>query len=209
MRQASHGGDGPQGCPLKASVSAQRLRCEGVSNCLECQAQAARPDPHSKSVLTYIQICNIISYMKRDSRLSSVLHALLHMAEQEGPVTSETLAQCLGTNPVVVRRTMGYLREAGIVTSDRGHAGGWRIHADLGTVTLRQLHEALGEPTMFAIGNRNETPECLVEQAVNAALEGTFAEAEALLLKRFSEITLADLAADFARRHAAVRRKRS
>ncbi len=148
--------------------------------------------------------------MKRDSRLSSVLHALLHMAEQDGPVTSDTLAQCLGTNPVVVRRTMGYLREAGIVTSDRGHAGGWRIHADLGTVTLRQLHEALGEPAMFAIGNRNrnETPECLVEQSVNAALEGTFAEAEALLLKRFSEITLADLAADFARRHAAARRKR-
>ena len=147
--------------------------------------------------------------MKRDSRLSSVLHALLHMAEQEGPVTSEVLARCLGTNPVVVRRTMGYLREAGIVTSDRGHAGGWRIHADLGTVTLRQLHEALGEPAMFAMGNRNETPECLVEQSVNAALEGSFAEAEALLLRRFSEITLADLAADFARRHTAARRKRS
>ena len=147
--------------------------------------------------------------MKRDSRLSSVLHALLHMAEQEGPVTSETLAQCLVTNPVVVRRTMGYLRQAGIVTSDRGRAGGWRIHVDLGSVTLRQLHEALGEPAMFAIGNRNEAPDCLVEQAVNAALEGTFAEAEALLLKRFSDITLADLAADFACRHAAARHKRS
>jgi DNA-binding IscR family transcriptional regulator len=147
--------------------------------------------------------------MKRDSRLSSVLHALLHMAEQEGPVTSDTLARCLGTNPVVVRRTMGYLREAGIVASDRGHAGGWRIQADLGAITLRQLHEALGEPAMFAIGNRNETPACLVEQSVNAALEGTFAEAEALLLKRFSEITLADLAADFASRHEAARRKGS
>jgi DNA-binding IscR family transcriptional regulator len=146
--------------------------------------------------------------MKRDSRLSSVLHALLHMAEQEGPVTSDTLAECLGTNPVVVRRTMGYLRVAGIVASDRGHAGGWRISADLADVTLRQLHEALGEPAMFAIGNRNEMPECLVEQVVNAALEDTFAEAEALLLERFSEITLADLAADFARRHAAARRKR-
>lgn len=146
--------------------------------------------------------------MKRDSRLSSVLHALLHMAEQEGPVTSDALAECLGTNPVVVRRTMGYLREAGIVASDRGHAGGWRISADLADVTLRQLHEALGEPAMFAIGNRNEMPACLVEQVVNAALEGTFAEAEVLLLERFSEITLADLAADFARRHAAARRKR-
>lgn len=147
--------------------------------------------------------------MKRDGRLSSILHALLHMAEQDGPVTSETLAQCLATNPVVVRRTMGYLREAGIVTSDRGHTGGWRIQADLDFVTLRQLHEALGEPAMFAIGNRNDKPECLVEQSVNAALEGAFAEAEALLLKRFSEITLADLAADFARRHAAVSHKRS
>jgi DNA-binding IscR family transcriptional regulator len=146
--------------------------------------------------------------MKRDSRLSSVLHALLHMAEQDGPVTSETLARCLGTNPVVVRRTMGYLREAGIVTSGRGHAGGWRIDVDLGSVTLRQLHEALGESAMFAIGNRNESSECLVEQSVNAALETTFAEAEALLLKRFSEITLADLSADFTRRHTAARRKR-
>ena len=49
--------------------------------------------------------------MKRDSRLSSVLHALLHMAEQDGPVTSETLAQCLGTNPVVVRRTVERLAD--------------------------------------------------------------------------------------------------
>ena len=147
--------------------------------------------------------------MKRDSRLSSVLHALLHMAERDGPVTSEALAECLGTHAVVVRRTMGYLREAGIVTSGRGHAGGWRIDADLRLITLRQLHEALGESAMIAIGSRNETSTCLVEQAVNAALEGTFAEAEALLLKRFSEISLADLAADFARRHAASRRKRS
>lgn len=146
--------------------------------------------------------------MKRDSRLSSVLHALLHMASHDGPITSDTLAQCLGTNPVVIRRTMGYLREAGIVAADRGHAGGWRIQADLSAVTLRQLHEALGEPAFFAIGNRNDHPECLVEQAVNAALEDAFEQAEMLLLRRFSEITLADLAEDFARRHVAARRKR-
>jgi len=104
---------------------------------------------------------------------------------------------------------MGYLRKAGLVISDRGHAGGWRINADLSTVTLLQLHEALGEPAIFAIGSRNEMPGCLVEQSVNAALESAFTEAEALLLERFSEITLADLAADFARRHAEKRRKRS
>ena len=143
--------------------------------------------------------------MKHDSRLSSVLHALLHMAEHDGPMTSEVLGQCLGTNPVVVRRTMGLLREAGLVTSDRGHAGGWRISADLSAVTLRQLHEALGEPAVFALGNRNERPQCLVEQSVNAALDEAFMEAEALLLERFSNITLATLAEDFARRYAQLR----
>ena len=139
--------------------------------------------------------------MKKDSRLSSVLHALLHMAERDEPMTSDELALCMRTNPVVVRRTMGFLRDAGIVSSARGHAGGWAITADLKTVTLRQLHETLGEPAIFAIGNRQEMPECLVEQAVNAALDTAFAEAEALLLDRFAHVTLADLAEDFARRH--------
>ncbi|MBI5128823.1 MAG: Rrf2 family transcriptional regulator [Rhodopseudomonas palustris] len=146
--------------------------------------------------------------MKRDSRLSSVLHALLHMAQQNEPMTSEQLAACMCTNPVVVRRTMGLLREAGLVASERGPSGGWLISADLAAVTLRDLHEALGEPAIFAIGNRNETPECLVEQSVNAALDGAFAEAEALLLERFAKVTLAKLSADFNRRHAALRARK-
>ncbi|WP_422032368.1 RrF2 family transcriptional regulator [Roseovarius sp.] len=145
--------------------------------------------------------------MKRDSRLSSVLHALLHMAERDAPMTSEQLSRCLGTNPVVVRRTMGFLRRAGIVASDRGQAGGWRIAADLSAITLRDLHVALEEPDVFAIGHRNDAPECLVEQSVNAALDKTFAEAEALLLRRMGEVTLADLARDFAERFAARRQQ--
>jgi len=103
----------------------------------------------------------------------------------------------------VVRRTMGLLREAGLVTAGRGHSGGWRIKADLSTVNLRQLHEALGEPALFAIGNRHENPACVVEQVVNAALDDAFDDAEALLLERFASVSLADLAADFARRCAA------
>ena len=124
------------------------------------------------------------------------------MAEVGEPMTSETLAVCMNTNPVVVRRTMGLLREGGLVTAGRGRGGGWRIAKDLAGVTLRQLHETLGEPTLFAVGNRTERPECLVEQAVNAALDGAFADAKALLMRRFDSVTLAELAADFARRQA-------
>jgi DNA-binding IscR family transcriptional regulator len=141
--------------------------------------------------------------MKSDSRLSSVLHALLHMAANDGPMTSEALADCMRTNPVVVRRTMAGLREAGFVRSDKGHNGGWSIACDLKAITLHDIHKALGEPTVFAMGNRNDAPECLVEQAVNAALDEAFREAETLLMERFGSLTLAQLAEDFARRLAA------
>ncbi|HRE88657.1 MAG TPA: transcriptional regulator, partial [Myxococcota bacterium] len=44
--------------------------------------------------------------MRRDSRLSGVLHVLLHMAQHKGPLTSDHLAKAMDTNPVVIRRLM-------------------------------------------------------------------------------------------------------
>jgi DNA-binding IscR family transcriptional regulator len=126
-----------------------------------------------------------------------VLHVLLHMAEHNGPVTSEVLAKAMGTNAVVIRRIMAGLREAGYVRSEKGHGGGWVIDRDLENITLRDVYDALGHPSLLAMGNRTESPGCLVEQAVNAALDGAFADAEALLLSRLGEVTLAQLSADF------------
>ena len=140
--------------------------------------------------------------MNRDSRLSGVLHVLLHMAEYDGPVTSEVLARAMATNPVVIRRTMAGLKAQGYVRSEKGHGGGWRLDCDLTAVTLGDVYAALGSPSLFAIGNRNEAPECLVEQAVNAALDEALAEAEAVLLASLGGVTLAALSADFHQRLA-------
>ena len=144
----------------------------------------------------------MISYMKRDSKLSSVLHVLLHLAHSDRPMTSEQMAAMLETNPVLVRRVLAGLRERGYISSERGHGGGWSIICDLARVTLRDVYDAVGAPTVFAMGNRNEASACLVEQAVNASLEGAFAEAEALLVQRLGEVTLADLSRDFNARYA-------
>ncbi|MET3762073.1 Rrf2 family transcriptional regulator [Sphingomonas sp. UYEF23] len=135
--------------------------------------------------------------MKRDSRLSGVLHVLLHMAEADGPVTSEIMAKVMGTNPVVIRRIMAGLRDGGFVRSEKGHGGGWTLSRALEAVSLRDVYRALGSPGLFAVGHRTEAPGCLVEQAVNAALDQSFREAEALLLDRFGKITLGALSADF------------
>jgi Rrf2 family protein len=140
--------------------------------------------------------------MRLDSRLSDALHVLLHMAELDGPVTSEALAKAMRTNPVVVRRTMAGLRERGYVRSEKGHGGGWRLSRKLTEVTLRDIYTALGSPSLLAIGNRTRAPDCPVEQAVNASLSQAFNDAEELLLGRLDEVTLAVLSADFHRRLA-------
>lgn len=144
----------------------------------------------------------MISYMKRDSKLSSVLHVLLHLAHSDRPMTSEQMAAMLDTNPVLVRRVLAGLRERGYISSERGHGGGWSITCDLSKVTLRDIYDAVGAPAVFAMCNRNEHSSCLVEQAVNASLADAFAEAEALLVERLGQVTLADLSRDFNGRYA-------
>jgi DNA-binding IscR family transcriptional regulator len=121
---------------------------------------------------------------------------LLHMAQRSEPVTSETLAKSMDTHPVVIRRIMAGLRDQGYVRSEKGHGGGWTLVCDLSKVTLRDIYTAIGSPALLAIGNRTEAPGCRVEQAVNAALGQTFDEAEALLLSRLGEVTLAMLSED-------------
>tara|TARA_R110000868_G_scaffold41729_4_gene142131 strand:+ start:2604 stop:3020 length:417 start_codon:yes stop_codon:yes gene_type:complete len=129
------------------------------------------------------------------------------MAEHEEPSTSETLARAMQTNPVVIRRILSGLRERGFVRSEKGHGGGWVLARDLGTITLRDVYDAIGAPTLIAIGNRTETPDCLVEQAVNAALADSFQQAEEMLLARFGDITLKMLHADFHARFARLSTK--
>lgn len=132
-----------------------------------------------------------------------MLHVLLHMAQKDGPVTSEVLAKAMDTNPVVLRRVMAGLRDQGYVQSEKGHGGGWMLACDLSKVTLRDIYSALGSPTLIAIGHRTESPGCLVEEAVNAALNKSIQDAEELLLSRLGEVTLAALSADVQSRLAA------
>jgi len=135
--------------------------------------------------------------VRNDSRLSRMLHVLLHMARSDGPMTSEAIARMLGTNPVVVRRTMAGLRDAGYVRSEKGHGGGWAIAADLEKLSLLDVHRAVGGPRIFAIGNEHSNPDCAVEQIVNEALGDALREAEALLIARLGTISLAELARGF------------
>lgn len=135
--------------------------------------------------------------MRTDGRLSRMLHVLLHMARHDAAFTSDQIAKMLDTNPVLVRRTMGGLRRAGYVSSEKGHGGGWTIARDLRDVTLLDVYKAIGDPTIFAIGNISENPQCAVERVVNAVLDDALRQAEALLLDRLGSVTLLNVAREF------------
>lgn len=135
--------------------------------------------------------------MRHDSRLSRMLHVMIHMGHHDGPMTSDMIAAMLNANPVVIRRTMAGLREQGFVRSEKGHGGGWTLAKPLEDLTLLDIYRAVGEPSVFAVGPAYDMPGCVIEQAVNATLKDVFAEAEQLLLTRFADVTLADIAKDF------------
>ena len=98
--------------------------------------------------------------MRNDSRLSRMLHVLIHMDKHQHASTSDMIAKMLNTNPVVVRRTMAGLREQGYVRSEKGHGGGWTLVRPLSeeggvinpevveriTSVLRQRSPSLAEP---------------------------------------------------------------
>ena len=135
--------------------------------------------------------------MPRSSRFSVALHVLAHLVDAPEPQTSEQLAQCVGTNAVVVRRTLAGLREAGLVASSRGAGGGWTLARAPDDITLRDVYRALGERLLVAVdvaGSAASGGACLIQRAVSTALDDFLDDAEALLAARLRRITLAALA---------------
>lgn len=138
--------------------------------------------------------------MPRDTRMSRMLHLLIHMDRHMNKATSDTISKMLGSHPVAVRRMMGGLKDKGVLTAEKGHNGGWTLNRDLAGITLLEVYEAVGEPAFFNIGPQSEHPSCLVEQAVDARMAAALADAEAQLRQSFASVTVADVAADYERK---------
>jgi Rrf2 family protein len=155
------------------------------------------------SPLDNVRSRNYHSYMKRDSKFSIALHILAHLVEAGArPTVSEELAAHLRTNPVVVRRSLAGLREAGIVASVKGHGGGWTVAGPADTISLREVYAALGERGDLVPLREPDAHGCPIAATVDKALDDFYAEAEALLLRRLADISLADLSTEFGRRLA-------
>ncbi len=131
--------------------------------------------------------------MKRNSRLSLALHTLSHMAGDPDRVrTSSDIASHAGTNSVVVRRVLGRLREAGLLTSEKGHSGGWRLARSPEEITLADVYLALDENLVFD-GDEQQILPCSVEQALHSRVRGIMKDIERSLVERLHETTIMEV----------------
>ncbi|WP_343650131.1 Rrf2 family transcriptional regulator [Stenotrophomonas sp.] len=137
--------------------------------------------------------------MKSANPLSDALHVMAHLVGQPGPRTSEQLAACLPTHPVVIRRLLAQLHKAGLVHSSRGHGGGSQLARDAAAITLHDVYVAVGSPPLVQVGTRDGGGGCPIQQLVNQALLDGAREAQRLLEARLQASTLDQLGADFAR----------
>lgn len=129
--------------------------------------------------------------MKPNSQLSVALHTLGHIAAREGePMTSEELATCAGTNPVVVRRILGVLRRAELVASSRGRSGGWTLAREPGRITLADIHAALSPTRAVAAPSEHE---CGIADRLGTRLDAALERADASMRRELDRTTLADL----------------
>lgn len=135
--------------------------------------------------------------MKRSSRLSIALHALVHLHAQPGKaLTSARLATCLMTNPVVVRRVLGALREAGIVEASKGPHGGWALVRSADDISLRDVHDAMGERLLVRTESDPGDRGCAIVRSVDRVMQDFLDDAEALLAARLARVRLSDIAGE-------------
>ena len=58
-----------------------------------------------------------------DTRFSSAIHTLIMIAGAETPMTSDQIAESVGTNASYIRKITGLLKKHGIIDSRQGISG--------------------------------------------------------------------------------------
>jgi Rrf2 family protein len=110
---------------------------------------------------------------------------------------SDEMAASAGSNPVHVRRVLGGLRAAGLVTSRPGVGGGWQLAADPATTTLADVWRVVhGDDAV--LGLHGAHPDCSVGQSIQRLLAGVDRRAARAIEDELAQTTIAALVAQAA-----------
>jgi Rrf2 family protein len=128
--------------------------------------------------------------MATNTRFATGIHALVILArDPEKLHSSETIALKLNTNPVVIRRILAQLQEAGLVRNHKGPAGGSELIRPANKITLGDVYRVTDPGPLFAEAKIKGT------QAKKLSLEMRKVQqsAEMALLGSLDEVSLDQL----------------
>jgi len=130
--------------------------------------------------------------------------ALMNLARSEGqgPKSAALVAEEEGISPEYVEKLLQKLRLFGLVESQRGAGGGFRIATDPEKITLRHVIESL-EGTTFQAFCADEVREKIVCNSLSACgLEGVWRGLKGVMDDYLGGITLGDLMSEHAQARA-------
>ncbi|WP_257305216.1 Rrf2 family transcriptional regulator [Geothrix campi] len=132
-----------------------------------------------------------------NTRYTVAIHVLTLLA-YAGPeaLTSEYIAGSVNTNPVVIRRILAGLREAGLVRSQGGPGGGWQLLRAPEAVSLLEVLRAVDTEASFPLHATPPNPACPVGRSIQALLAGHFHTAQAAMERELARVSLRDLLED-------------
>ena len=134
--------------------------------------------------------------MQISSRFTIAIHMLACMEAFKGEdkVTSEFLASSINVNPVIIRRILSQLRDAGIVEVRRG-TGGAAPAKPLQEITLLDVYRAVDCVEEKALFHFHENPNmsCPVGRNIHNILDDKLRRVQEALEKELASITLEDI----------------
>ena len=134
--------------------------------------------------------------MQISSRFTIALHifACVDVFKDERKVTSDFLAGSINTNPVVVRKILTQLKNAGLITVARG-TGGIEPTRDLSEITFYDVYEAVGAVENGELFHFHESPnpECPVGGNIHALLDEKLRAVQNAMENELRKYTLLDL----------------
>ena len=136
--------------------------------------------------------------MQYSSRFTIAVHILLAVNEFEGQfrTTSNFLGDSVNVNPVIIRKILGQLKDAGLVTVEAG-VGGASLAKDPKKITLFDIFCAVEDKKedLFHF-HENPNPECPVGANIHAVMDGRLRKFKRNLQKDLDGVTLQDLVKD-------------
>jgi Rrf2 family protein len=128
------------------------------------------------------------------SRSAVAIHALTMLARwDDRSLTSAEIADSLASNPVLVRRILGSLRDAGLVWSTEGRGGGWTLARTPREITLYDAYTAVEAGPVLSRHPHPPSEACEVGRHMQAVLESEFRAAEHAMEERLGRTTIAHL----------------